>query len=234
MSPLALFFPLLGISLITLAVTHAHHSAWWWLAAWCGLSCLAVGIAYAGAGPRVFGKTPHGSRRWWTYPLLLPFFAYMYPVTWIRHRLSREPAAHEVLPNLWVGRWPGRNPLPNNITLVIDMTAEFTRGRSTRHAAYTCYPTLDFLAASPDHARAAVQQILAHPGAVYLHCAFGHGRSAAIAALVLLARKQAATLDDALAHLRHIRPGIRLSRHQRALIRALANPSLHPPAIPTP
>jgi protein-tyrosine phosphatase len=219
---LALLFPILGGAMIYLATTHAHHSAAWWLLAWMGLSFITVGIAYAGAGPRVFGKTAQGARRWWAYPLLLPYLLYTYVVAWIRHRLSAEPAAHEVLPNLWVGRWPGRTPLPPRVTLVIDMTAEFARARAARDVAYVCYPTLDFLAPTPEHARAAVAQILSHPQGVYLHCAFGHGRSAAIAALVLIARQQAGNAAEAHTHLRSTRRGVRFARHQHALIQSLA------------
>jgi protein-tyrosine phosphatase len=68
----------------------------------------------------------------------------------------------------------------------------------------------------------AVEAVLAARGAAFIHCAFGHGRSATVAAAVLV-RRGDATLDDVEAKLRAVRPRIGLNAHQRrALAEAVA------------
>ena len=68
----------------------------------------------------------------------------------------------------------------------------------------------------------AVDAVLAAPGPAFIHCAFGHGRSATIAAAVLV-RRGDATLDGVERMLRAARPRIGLNAHQRrALAEAVA------------
>ena len=55
-------------------------------------------------------------------------------------------------------------------------------------------------------------------GPVYVHCALGHGRSALIAAAVLLRRGIVSDVGAAESHLRERRPGVRLKGGQRRLL----------------
>jgi hypothetical protein len=63
-------------------------------------------------------------------------------------------------------------------------------------------------------------------GTIYIHCAQGRGRSAALAAALLIARGMAANVDEAEAALSRARPSVRLNSAQRAwvarVIRAFA------------
>src|SRR5262249_13552333 len=87
---------------------------------------------------------------------------------------------------------------------------------------YLAIPTLDSTAPSPAEIVRAVDAVLAAPGAAFIHCAFGHGRSATIAAAVLV-RRGDATLDNVERMLRAARPRIGLNTHQRrALAEAVA------------
>ena len=86
-----------------------------------------------------------------------------------------------------------------------------------RGIAYTSLPTLD--GAAPD--RAEFDALVAHivrAGGVYVHCASGHGRSATLAAALLIARGLSASVPEAEERLRAARPGVRLSRAQRAFL----------------
>jgi protein-tyrosine phosphatase len=65
------------------------------------------------------------------------------------------------------------------------------------------------------------REIADWPGAVYIHCAVGHGRSATVAAAVLLARGLAANPREAVALLRRSRPLVRLTRVQRCVLERL-------------
>ena len=55
----------------------------------------------------------------------------------------------------------------------------------------------------------------------YVHCAVGHGRSAALVAAVLLARGRAASVDEAEAQMRQKRPRVGLGPSQKALLNRL-------------
>jgi protein-tyrosine phosphatase len=136
---------------------------------------------------------------------------------------SREPCCHEVAPGLWLGRRPLRREVPADVVLVVDLTAEFFAARGVRAGReYLALPTLDGTAPDEAALRAAVARLADHPGPVYLHCAAGHGRSALLAAALLLARGLAADHHQAEARLRQVRPRVRLTRRQRQLLRRLA------------
>jgi hypothetical protein len=83
--------------------------------------------------------------------------------------------------------------------------------------AYLAIPTLDATSPTPAEIVRAVDAILATGGAAFIHCAFGHGRSATVAA-ALLVRRGDATLDDVERKMRARRPRIGLNAHQRAAL----------------
>src|SRR3569623_1658332 len=69
--------------------------------------------------------------------------------------------------------------------------------------------------------RAAGCNVAALDGPRYVHCAQGHGRSAALVAAVLIARGLAADVDAAERQMTHARPRVGLKPVQRALVRRL-------------
>jgi len=87
---------------------------------------------------------------------------------------------------------------------------------------YMCFPTLDATAPSPGDVHAILEAVANCHGEVYLHCAAGHGRSAAVAACIMIERGFARTLEVAEVQIRLARPGIRLNHPQQALIQAFA------------
>src|SRR5262249_39640038 len=86
---------------------------------------------------------------------------------------------------------------------------------------YLCLPTLDNTAPEEGAVREMVAVLAGTTSAVYIHCAAGHGRSATVAAAVLLARGLASDVKEAEALLRKARPGVRLSPEQRHLLERL-------------
>lgn len=82
-------------------------------------------------------------------------------------------------------------------------------------------PTLD--TAAPEYAAfaEAARWAAAHAGPVYVHCAAGHGRSAALAAGILVLRGAASTVDEAEALLQKARPLVYLHRAQRLVVERL-------------
>ncbi len=209
-------FGLLGVYLIGLAVI---VRGWGWLLVWPGGSLLLVAAAFAGLGPRVFGKRRDGTVSWWALLALFPYLLLTWVVWQFLRLTSKEPCCHEIVTGIWVGRRVYASELPADVSLIVDLTAEFPEPRAVRAGrSYVCLPTLDTTAPNADALRAVVRRVDEHRGGVYIHCASGHGRAATVAAALLLARGLAADVRQAESLLRRVRPGIRLKRVQRALL----------------
>jgi protein-tyrosine phosphatase len=107
--------------------------------------------------------------------------------------------------------------------------------RRVREASrrYICLPTLDRGVPDVAAARAALDeaaQVARAGGVVYIHCAQGFGRSAALVAAILVRRGECRDVGEAEARLKSLRPGVRLTRQQRAFVTELtAAPEPTPP-----
>jgi hypothetical protein len=189
-----------------------------WALLWPAASFAVFASAYALHRPRLLGKRPDGRLAGWAYLSLGPVFAVLAGVWHLQRRLRREAACHEIVPGLWLGRRPLRGEIPPGVRLVVDLTAEFAAARGViGEREYVCLPTLDGLAPS----RAEVEAVLARieaSGPVYVHCALGHGRSALVAAAVLLRRGVVGSIPEAERWIRARRPGVRLKGVQRRLL----------------
>jgi protein-tyrosine phosphatase len=126
--------------------------------------------------------------------------------------------ANEVAPGIWVGRRPRAHELPEDVAIVVDLCAELAEAPGVADGrAYLAIPTLDATSPTPAEITRAVDTILATKGAAFIHCAFGHGRSATVAA-ALLVRRGEATLDDVERKMRACRPRIGLNAYQRGAL----------------
>jgi hypothetical protein len=190
-----------------------------WAVAWPAVAVLVVGVGYLGAGPAVFGKRADGTLHPVSRVVLLPYhlvaFVRMHWDAW-RHA---EAPWHRVAEGLYLGRRPPRDALPPGTRVVVDLTAEMPRieglGADVR---YHVLPTLDATAPSYEPFAQLAEELASEPGAIFVHCAAGHGRSAAFAAALLVARGLAADAREAEAQLRRARPLVRLHREQRELV----------------
>jgi hypothetical protein len=182
---------------------------------WPALSFAIVAAAYLGPSPGVFGKTSEGAIGWRVYLYLGPFLLYTRGLWCLSRLLSREPAWNPVAEGLYLGRRVSAARLPEGIGTVVDLTAELPEPAGVRSAAaYRCLPVLDGTAPGDEDLARLVGEIAGAQGAVYVHCAQGHGRSALVVAAVLLARGLAGTPEEALRAVRAARPGIGLRRSQ--------------------
>ncbi|MBI4345685.1 MAG: dual specificity protein phosphatase family protein [Elusimicrobia bacterium] len=211
MSPSAVLFPILGGIFAWLGY---ERGASGWFFVWMGVSGVGLGLAYGGIGPRLMGKRPDGGRAWWSYVVFGPHFLISWLV-WRCLRFGREPACNEVSPGIWVGRRPYPAELPE-VDLIVDLTSEFAAadGIGSR-AGYLCVPMLDGTAGDPAAVQALISRLAAEKGRLYIHCAQGHGRSAMVAAGLLLARGLAKDAGEAEAILRRARPGVALNPEQK-------------------
>jgi protein-tyrosine phosphatase len=212
-----------GLTALYLAVIAMVVGGWAWALLWPAFSFGLVAAGYAGLGPCIFGKRSNGRLAWWAVLALLPYLLILWTLWHLQRCLSRAPVCHEVAPGIWLGRRPLGHELPAGVVLVVDLTAEFFVARSVRTGRdYLVLPTLDGTAPQEAALREMVARLAEHPGPVYLHCAAGVGRSALLAAAVLLARGLAEDHHQAEARLRQARPGVRLTPPQRRLLKVLA------------
>ncbi|APR83674.1 Ser/Thr and Tyr protein phosphatase (dual specificity) [Minicystis rosea] len=213
-----ILFLLLGVSLAGLA---ALSGGFGWGLLWPAASFVVVAIAYARRRPTMLGKHRDGTMALWAWALLGPYLLLTLALSWIERWVSREDAANEVAPGLWVGRRPRVRDLPASIDIVVDLTAELPAARGVRlREDYVGVPVLDGTAPAVEALRALLERLGDRRG-IFLHCASGHGRSATVAAALLIARGVAADVEQAEAHLQRARPGIRLRAEQRQRVRAL-------------
>jgi hypothetical protein len=201
-----------GLALTALAAG-IGGTAWWLL--WPAQSVLLVAATYALLGPEAFAKGRDGRRsvpaRWLLGPYLLGARA---SAAW----LGRGTAAAEVAPGVWLGRVVEGD----RADAVLDLTAEQPAGT---HGDWTCVPMLDLVAPEPGQlveAVAVVEEKVAAGRSLLVACALGLSRSAAVVATWLVDTGRADDVDDAIARIRAVRPGVVLHHdHRQAIERAL-------------
>ncbi|MFO0627639.1 MAG: dual specificity protein phosphatase family protein [Polyangiales bacterium] len=199
---------------------------------WGAFSLLVTTALYlhAALGGRP-GDVLKGARWPWLQPVLFPFRA----VSWCTWRLARAARRGDGPDEVCPGVWVGPRPLPaeiealaaQGVTAVLDLTAELPTLAAMDRAPWTrlALPTLD--RTTPPDARLdeAARWIVARRAAgegVYIHCAFGRGRSGVLACVALLALGLTGDPDDALARVTAKRRWIRLREGQRAALRRFA------------
>lgn len=195
----------------------------WLVLSWPAIVFAIVVYAYLTRRPGVLGKRADGSFPWWRRLFFAPFIVFSEGVWHSFAALTREPPYDAVSPGIWVGRWPGAGHLPEGVDIVIDVTAELpAHRRVVREKRYVCLPAMD--ATVPDEAafRRVVRELIDAPGGIFIHCAFGHGRSAMVAAALLVARGLAPDARAAVRLMRRARPRIGLAGLQRAYVERFA------------
>ena len=206
------------------------------------LSCLTLGLAYFLNRPQFLMKRADGRLHWLSWLLFAPYHLNNHLFLEVFRRTSRKPRWTEVVPSLWLGGrlrsgdaaklfgvatflspqagvGGDRNVAPPS---VLDVTAEFAEVSWQRQVpAYRCIPLLDTTAPSPEQLRAGLAFIAERlpRGSVYVHCAFGHSRSAAFVIGHLLDSGQCRTVDQAITAVQARRPRVRLSPPQLAVLR---------------
>ena len=135
---------------------------------------------------------------------------------------------------IFLGCWPEKGvtdlPIPVNdgsmldiatSLAVVDVTCELPRTHSK--LPYFCVPTWDTQCPSDPGFRAGVDFAVAQHESgrpVYVHCAHGHGRSAAMLCAILIATGASPSVEAAEAMLKHHRPKVRLNQIQLEGLRA--------------
>jgi hypothetical protein len=207
-----------------------------WPLLWPALSFLLAAAAYAGLGPRLFAKRPSGRLGLFSFILFFPYLLLLYVIYLAHALLTSEPHSHRITPRYHLGRRISARHIPADVTCIVDLTCEFPElSRTIGQRRYVAFPTLDYRAPAPDVLAGAIEQLSQTPGVLYLHCAQGHGRSATLAAGLLIHEGLAQDIPSALQLLKQSRPRVRLNRHQRRALKealAILQTPASPPAAP--
>ena len=195
-----------------------------WLFFWSGISFLTIGCAYGGVGAKVFGKKSNGSMSRLSVCLLLPYLLLTWILWHIQRWISQEYCCHEIVTGIWLERRPFLNELPDNISLIIDLTAEFFEpSHIIADKTYICIPTLDTSVPPDSVFQALIDTILSWQGNIYIHCALAYGRSATVVAGILLAKGLVDNINQAEKLLKAKRPGIKFSQEQKNMLKRVFN-----------
>lgn len=209
-------FVFLGCMMAVLAYV---SGGWGWFLLWPALSFGVVGLCYGLNRPEWFGKSADGSLSGLVVVFLGPFLMMTWGTWHLARLLERKPAYHRVNDGLFVGRRLLGSEVFEGPGTVVDLTCEFfepevlVQGRK-----WVLVPTLDASVPEREVVLRALGEVVGEEGPVYVHCAQGHGRTGLFAAMLLGARGEAKSADEALEVLKAVRPGIRLNRKQRAFL----------------
>ena len=211
-----------GLAAIALAVLAALTWPWGGVLLWPVVSLAIATAGYCGLGAAIYRKSagvlPLRSRI-----VLLPLLVGQYLSLCYYRRQCRpwDEAAPHVLIGRQLSSAEANAAVKLGVTAVLDLTAEFSEAGPFRDLTYFNLPILDLTAPTVEQMRAAVNFISAESakGTVYVHCKIGYSRSAAIVGAYLLASGLAASVDEAVAQLRRVRPSIVIRPEALAALR---------------
>lgn len=173
--------------------------------------------------PILLGKRSDGTFPLWSLAMFSPYLYLARAFSALRRKKSGEPPFSEICEGLYVGGWPSSpDKLPPGKPAILDCTCELPRKMElSRNHAYFCIPTWDTRSPQPADIEAAVKWAYrkrAQKVPVFVHCAYGHGRSVAVMCALLVALGVAEDWKRAEKMIRERRPYIRMNAlHRKAL-----------------
>jgi len=171
--------------------------------------------------PQIFGKRVDGTLRPWSYIVWYPWIL----MSWLSsqhvlRKMIRYPVVSEVHERIFVGGYLGAGKtLPSVLSkhhlCVIDVTCELPRSRALPHdVEYLNIATWDGTPPTVSDIQRSVEWAIERHKqghAIYVHCAFGIGRSATIASAIIVGMGIRTTWQDAFAYIQEQRPVVRLN-----------------------
>lgn len=152
---------------------------------WPLINCSTLSVAYGLNKPQfILGKQSDGSIN----PVLLfinfPWLAITWTIFHLQIKLSSEDFMNQIGDsNYWISNRPFKNDDLSQFDLIIDLTCEFVKYKTT--CEYLCLPNLDGMPLTNFN----IDQNL-ETKKILIHCANGHGRSSIFLTNILLNEKQ--------------------------------------------
>ena len=231
------------LAALAIRLARDAHGGWWWLVgaeaylASCFLTVAAIyGLRPAGFSVEDIPRRSIGS--FILRVILLPYLALGGATLYFARWFDSEGLLNPVALGLFIGRLPFPSERTRvrdaGVQAVLKLCWEFPRlswiDRDPRLATIHV-PILDAAAPTESQFQTAVEVVTQSHVAgrcVLIHCAQGHGRTAAIVAAVLVRLELAADAGEALSSVRAVRPFAIASREQKAAsIRYLAGAGRH-------
>ncbi|CAL4911538.1 unnamed protein product [Urochloa decumbens] len=151
--------------------------------------------------PWILGKNSVGRFPLWSIVLFGPFLMLARTYAKVKRYMRKESVYDNIVEGLYLGGWPFLlKHLPPGSPSVIDCTCELPRSSFVPADEYLCLATWDTRAPTPYQIELAARWACrkrSEGKPVYVHCAFGHGRSACVVCAILVALGVAETWKDA-------------------------------------
>ncbi|KAG9458994.1 hypothetical protein H6P81_003502 [Aristolochia fimbriata] len=172
--------------------------------------------------PLLMGKRSDGSFPLWSLIIFGPYLGFVRLYVFFKRLKSKEPAFNQVCDGVYVGAWPSSlDRLPPGDPAIIDCTCELPRHPLFNKNAYICIPTWDTRSPRASDIESAVRWACrkrSQKKPVFIHCAFGHGRSVSVTCAILVELGVAEDWKQAEKLIKEQRPRIRMKRlHRKTL-----------------
>ncbi|XP_022938722.1 uncharacterized protein LOC111444863 [Cucurbita moschata] len=168
--------------------------------------------------PLLLGKKPDGTFPIWSIVIFAPFLLFIRYLPSFRGLYLREDPYTEIFEGLYVGGWPtSPDRLPPCNPAIVDCTCELPRCLDVSGDGYLCIPTWDTRSPLPEEIESAVRWICRkreQKKPVFIHCAYGHGRSVVVTCAVLVAFGAADDWKNAEKIVKEKRPCIHMNSTQ--------------------
>lgn len=200
-----------GAGTVLICFTGYLSYPWGVLLIWPAIATGLVCAGYFYWGPGVFRKAT-GQLPLSTRIILGPVLLGQY-LSWIYYQRQCQ-AWDKVDESVWIGRrltnLEADQAIREGVTAVVDLSVAFSEANAFRNISYHNLQVLDLTAPSMKQLDEAIQfiQKQAKHGIVYVHCKIGYSRSAAVVGAYLMADNIVDSAEEAINHLRRVRPSI--------------------------
>ncbi|KDP43392.1 hypothetical protein JCGZ_26492 [Jatropha curcas] len=186
--------------------------------------------------PMLLGKNPDGTFPIWSIIMFSPYLFLARAFSLARRLISGEDPYNEICEGVYVGAWPySPNKLPPGDPAIIDCTCEFPRRSEFKGHSYFCIPTWDTRSPQPGEIESAVKWACrkrAQNKPVFIHCAYGHGRSVAVVCALLVALGVVEDWKMAEKFIKEKRPLIHMNSLHRKALEEWSRNRLSSPRLP--
>lgn len=214
----------IGYAILAIVCSQIARISWPWTFpfVWPAFAFGVGAFGYGGFGAGIFRKR-EGHLTWPTKLLVGPLL-FLQWLSWIYYR-GKSARWNEVTPQVWIGALPtpeiAHAAIAAGVTAVLDLTVEFSEAEPFLKTRYLHVPVLDLTAPTDDQLAGAVRFIKNESarGIVFIHCKAGYSRTAGVVGAWMLETGRARSVEEVVAQLEAIRPGIVIRPEIRAALR---------------